>query len=620
MRKLTKTFVLQLALTLGAVASVFAAASDYTGYRTSVASGTPQAVMLSFYDGPTTRGFTWQTDTSVSSGNVWLRQGDYTTKDDIVNSAEKTATVTKTSTSGCYAYKAYVTDLSDGLWSYCLGNDDKVVLGQFTVKATPTGPITIVNVNDVQTKTAAKLTYWQNTVTAITNRLGSGTAADFILSGGDFIDGTIEDASNIDNYVQWGVVADVARPALGSAPWIMASGNHDPNLYDILVGENFYQTSDPAGCHAFTYGNVHVATIPYASSLSSTVKTWLQNDLASGAAQNARWRIVVIHYGPYTTADHGRDASSSYVTGVSTVMKDGKVDLVLQAHDHTYSKTWPYRWSGAGYTGSLEDEVNVNLSPATTNISGVVYDLNPEGTYYVSAGCAGHRVGENKTIASSTYNIKRTTCLTVISTNCLTGANASQDLDHSMFGVLTVDGNKLAYDWYAVNNDGTATHFDTLRVCKAQPGDAPDPVTPVDPTPSGNYVKYGSQYITYTGTSVETAENVAGTTDTVLIFKDNGTFKLPEDATARILVVGGGAGGVAAKKGKDSSTASSCRRYTGNGGNSGEAEEYPNVPMPSGDYNITVGAGGTGANITSSTSTDFTAGGAGEKSLKETFL
>ena len=475
--------------------------ADYTAYRKY--SGMPQSVVLSYYDGPDTRGFAWQTAASVTSGKVWIRKGDYKSADEIVGmsgTVELAATSVVQTKYNCTAHKAHTASLAEGLWSYCLGNGDKTACGQFTVRSAD-GAITAVNVNDIQTKIASKLGFWGNTIDATCATLPSGF--DFILSGGDFIDGSSDVGA--DDYVQWGVIADTARSKFGDATWIMACGNHESEAYDNgyeifkeLVSEKFDYTSAPKhiGCHVFRQGGAAILTLPYYNNnatVPSAVETWLTEKLA--AAQDAAWRIVVMHAGPYTTGDHG--PSETFLKQMTPIFAAGKVDLVLQAHDHTYSRTLPYRWTGVGYTQDATDSTVLNLAPATTNVAelaGVPFYLDPEGTFYVSAGCAGHRVGENTAYASGKdvfsftgrpYKLVTDT-VKVGSAYATAGSLGSMDVGKPMFAVLKVSGGLLTYDWYVAETDGSATLFDTLRICKTGiAGDSPaEPVDPPLPPPA----------------------------------------------------------------------------------------------------------------------------------------
>ncbi len=455
----------------------------YDNYRKTVASGNPQSIMLSYYDGPDTRGFAWQTDLTVKQGGVSVLAGDYS-QDHAAFSNAVAVVATTSSHTECVCYKASVSGLTEGVHTYRLGTTGHYAYGTFTVKL-QSQPLTILNVNDVQTKEPTKLYMWQNCVAAMDRLLGGGTKADFIISGGDFFDQN--GPSGTDNYVRWGVIADNARPAFADVPWIMASGNHDTGYYNTGVMEHYSYTSSSApGCHAFTSGPLHVATVPFvedpvSKTWPTAVEEWVKTDLAQ--AQDATWRVLVMHSGPYTTGDHGYVASSTYIQQVSKICAAYKVDLVLQAHDHTYSRTLPYRWSGQGYTTSENDSTVVNLSPATLEINGNTYYQKPEGTFYVSAGCAGHRVGEqdayaNRSGTSSytkrTYKIVTDT-VKVASEYAKVGDDGAKDVGKSMFAVLRVDGELLDYEWYVAGDNGTPVLFDVLRVSKYDPASDPLP-------------------------------------------------------------------------------------------------------------------------------------------------
>lgn len=475
--------------------------ADYLSYRKL--SGTPQSVLLTYYDGPDTRGFSWQTAASVTTGKVWLRKGDYASADDIrgkSDTIEIDATSVVHTANNCTTHRAASESLSEGLWSYCLGSDGKTACGQFTIGAADTSFVA-VNVNDIQTKIASRLSSWGNVIDATCATLPSGF--DFILSGGDFIDGSSDVGA--DDYVQWGVVADTARGKFGDAPWILACGNHESEAYDRgydifreLACEKFDYTSAPKhdGCHAFMQGGACILSLPYydnGSVVPKAVENWIVAKLA--AASEANWRIVVLHAGPYTTGDHG--AGAAFLQQLTPIFAAGKVDLVLQAHDHTYSRTLPYRWSGVGHTKIPLDAEVVNLDPVTTNVqefAGVPFYHNPEGTFYVSAGCAGHRVGELTNYASGkdVFSFSNRTYKTEIdsvkisSKYAAAGSLGSKDVGMPMFAVLKVNGGLLTYDWYVAEKDGSATLFDTLRICKEVQGalpPEPDPGTGTEPDP-----------------------------------------------------------------------------------------------------------------------------------------
>ena len=157
------------------------------------------------------------------------------------------------------------------------------------------------------------------------------------------------------------------------------------------------------------------------------------------------------------------------------ICASNKVDLVLQAHDHTFSKTLPYRWSGSGWTMADNDAAAVNLVPTTSDYAGETWDLDPGGTYYLSCGSAGHRVGEGTDYANLDGSHPYTNRYPRIAIGKIAvnskwgqaGDAASSDLGRSMFGIMRVDGRCLSYDFYMVDSsDGSHVLYDKLRIRK----------------------------------------------------------------------------------------------------------------------------------------------------------
>lgn len=461
---------------------------DYDNYRDSVAKGDPQSVMLSYWSGIDTRGFAWQQDKSIVStdsegtvtvpdGSVWIVSGNVAHEAASFNGATPIAATKAYHTGDCVTYLAHTGTLQPGAYTYRLGTTGHYAYGNFTV-GTGTDSLMVFNFSDVQMKYKDDLHMWREAVSAANQALGGGKNADFILSNGDFYDGNYPTGYS-SAYLKWGVIADNARTLFPDVPFMMTSGNHDTAAYSECIAENYtYKNGANYGCHSFNYGGVHIATVPFLGDASATtlplaVSSWLESDLAN--AQDAKWRIVSLHYGPYTTGDHGLAAGEAYIKQLTKIFAEKKVDLVIQAHDHTYSKTLPYLWSGVGYTTTENNADVINLEPETVAISGVPYYLNPEGTIYIGDGSAGDRVGENVQYATRGYGAnsyeKRTykvvtDKINVTSAKATAGDDGSKDVDRPMFGVLKVNGNLLDYEWYYADENGRSVLFDTLHITK----------------------------------------------------------------------------------------------------------------------------------------------------------
>ena len=465
----------------------------------SVVTADPGSVMLSIFAGPETRGFAWHTSADVSRGEVVLLPGEHDANEAALFAREGrvfAATTTRADEPNINRHTVVVNGLEIGaVYSYRLGCEGHWAYGRFKV-GTPDDGVTIVNLNDAQTKDARKFTMWENSCRAAARAAGGADVIDFILEGGDFYDGNLYNAgansAKGGRYCrQWGLAADFATPHLPGVPWVHASGNHDFHTYRVdsnVVVENFAVTNGGyVGCHAFDFGDVHVATLPWVDyawreDRHGRVLGWLRDDLAATRARGrTKWTVVMTHAGPYTTGDNmrGRDlaesvCASNLVRRLGAICAAGEVDLVLQAHDHTYSKTRPYRWDGPGYAFSEDDAAVIVTCPTTRWVGGTRCDVNPRGTYYVSAGCAGHRVGELSDFASAdgskSYRLRHLKVATgeinVDSRLARQGDDASADTGRSMFGVLRVTGNRLVYSFYVVARDGTAMLYDAFGIVK----------------------------------------------------------------------------------------------------------------------------------------------------------
>ena len=472
-------------------------------YANDVPTPAPKAVLVTFYDGPLTRGFSWQTDTSVTASEIRLLKGIYGEEAEaqfVRSGMHFTGVCTTVSKPSLNCHLVHTEELEAGAtYSYRLGGDGHYVYGRFAVKA-PDDEVVIVNLNDIQTKTAAELYKAENSVAISANVIGGAGRADIYLSGGDVFDLTrfqfpqgqshVVYGSNPNaNYVywKWGISVETSTRYYPGVPWLAVAGNHDYSVYRDVVAANWRTEGlSTAGCQALDYGKVHVATIPYLGSWAGVEAqyraafAWLDADLK--AASNALWKVVATHWGPYTTGDHGCSASGErtddFLRALTPILSSNHVDIVLQAHDHTYSKTVPYRWDTCGYTAVADDGSTLNLNPQTVLVGGERFEVNPRGTYYVSCGSCGHRVYENPEFASATgaTSYRNRNPRAVMGTVSLTskwmtaGSDASRDLNAQMFGVLRFSGRQMHYDWYVAEVDGTATKVDTLRVLKMPDG------------------------------------------------------------------------------------------------------------------------------------------------------
>ncbi|MBR3222682.1 MAG: metallophosphoesterase family protein [Kiritimatiellae bacterium] len=453
----------------------------------------PTAVMVTFANGPDSRGFSWQTDMTVTESEVRLVAGaaslaDFETTPLVyTGSCVQVADMPHGTTPLANCHKVIIKNLQPGTaYSYRLGGAGHYVYGRTDVKPRTSNKFTIVNLNDAQMKDPTKVAIWENSLAASVMAVCGVANVDFIINGGDLFDQNLKvNNAYVTVPIKWSIVLDPVFAFYNGVPFVSSSGNHDYREYGTRMPIEY--PTNLAGCESLDYGNVHIATIPNTGSdtYSGYVNylNWLESDLAANVARGtSTWRIVCVHFGPYTTGDHAQTAGGKELAKrLGGICAANKVDLVLQAHDHTFSKTLPYRWSGTGWTNEAQDNTVVNLTPATCTYAGETWDENPNGTYYLSCGSAGHRVGEGTEYANldgaHPYNewtpIIAIGKIAVASKWGNVGDPASSDLGRSMFGVIRVDGYRLSYDFYMIDSDdGSHVLYDKLRVSKTPPSGA----------------------------------------------------------------------------------------------------------------------------------------------------
>jgi tartrate-resistant acid phosphatase type 5 len=144
-------------------------------------------------------------------------------------------------------------------------------------------------------------------------------------------------------------------PAMGNHDYSDATPAPDTYLdYFTLPGTGIpgSNTSGNERYYDFIQGPVHFFVLnsnsqePDGATHSSTQAVWLQTQLA---ASTSRWKVVVLHHAPYSTANHG---DSSWM---QWPFDQWGVDVVFAGHDHTYERLtkdgvvyFVGGWSGPG--------------------------------------------------------------------------------------------------------------------------------------------------------------------------------------------------------------------------------------------------------------------------------
>ena len=498
---------------------------DFTpDYNYFGVDASPRGVNMTYYSDIYSRGFSWLTDENTKGTELYLVQSDKGkdadfddaelingTSLDITYNTNGSVTAEgldsskrgsgNTNTVKLVSHKVHVENLEKGkAYSYKIGSENGYTYGAFIVEKDNPEEIRALHLSDAQTKDLNKTNIWRNTFVKGVQTAGKGL--DMTLFNGDQFDQNNQTGNDKEPFrlFRYANAIDVIQDYKFDTPYMSSSGNHEPSsaYSHYLMSDINYAGYDYKGAYySYDYNFAHFVILN-TNTIDDAQINWLKSDLDN--ASNARWKIVMMHISPYTTGDHSNASANNTITEKLTpIFSQKHVDLVLQAHDHTYNKTMPYCWDSAGLTETWNNESVVNLSPDTEEIDGVIYDVDPNGTYYVTTGAAGHRVGAaeedgiyaeavmdgdtikglnpNKTYLSAKYKIEvgklkysnQYTPYTfgnyTSSQNYQEGGPATGNVNAQMFGVLDLTEGTLSYKVYTVNDD-TVKLFDSLDVLK----------------------------------------------------------------------------------------------------------------------------------------------------------
>lgn len=238
---------------------------------------------------------------------------------------------------------------------------------------------------------------WNQT---INNAVKSNPNLSFILSAGDQINQTTV-ATDKDKLEQQVEYSGFLNPtSLRSLPIATVIGNHDsmsanyknhfnnPNLFTEEVG-----ASTAGNDYYFSYGNTLIVCVN-----TNNYNCQTHQDLINKAIQaypNAKWKVLMFHQDIYGSgADHSDSDGMILRTQLTPIIEKAGFDVVLQGHDHTYSRTYQISSDGQSYskydktTDTKSSEFRTQSASCyniLTNIATSNKVINPKGTVYFEA-------------------------------------------------------------------------------------------------------------------------------------------------------------------------------------------------------------------------------------------
>ena len=251
---------------------------------------------------------------------------------------------------------------------------------------------------------------WNKTLTAA---ISEHSDVDFLVSAGDQINNTGDDNGQEREYAGF-LSADV----LSNVPVAPTIGNHDSkfanyqNHFNVPNAYTEEQNATPAGNdYYYTYGDVLFIVLNTNNYNCADHEALIKK--AEQAAPNAKWKIVTFHHDIYGSGyDHSDSDGIVLRTQLTTLLDKYDIDVVLQGHDHTYSRSYMLTSDGNTHTAYTKDNVKdeyLNVKDGKTDDSAALsskqeylnqnlcYKIvdktqgtinNPEGVLYMEANSA----------------------------------------------------------------------------------------------------------------------------------------------------------------------------------------------------------------------------------------
>lgn len=236
---------------------------------------------------------------------------------------------------------------------------------------------------------------WNN---VLNGAIKSHPDVSFIVSAGD----QVNSGDNEEQYSGY-LGADVLR----SLPVATTIGNHEKNAveytYHYNNPNNFEKASasytggrTSAGTdYYYTYGDVLFIVLDTNNYNCATHENVIKRAIKENP--NAKWRVLTFHQDIYGAAKSHSDSDGMVLrTQLTPIIDEYDIDVVLQGHDHTYSRT--YQLTSDGKQHQEYDEGNYTEDNKTYQKENECYELksdmvggtitNPEGTVYYEANSA----------------------------------------------------------------------------------------------------------------------------------------------------------------------------------------------------------------------------------------
>jgi len=359
----------------------------------------PRMVTMSFYeDTKSQMAFNWNTTWMTDS---IIQLTDNSNKEFNSNSIlefEGTVERSKVINDG-FIHRVVAENLKENTtYYYRVGDKEADVwsdIGSFTT-AKSSGTTKFVHISDPQGYEEIHYKNYNKTL-----KIAVETAKpDFFCLTGDIVNDSYADKNP--KLEQWEWALTDQKEFMLNYPFMTTAGNHEAadNDYSSRFNHPIASNQLNGSYYSFNYQNCHFISLNTNDSLSSSTNAkglsenqinWLTADLENN---DSKFTIVMMHKGIYDAGGHcsnndGADFDIEIIRKqLSPIFTKYNVDLVLQGHDHLYSRSYPL--NGEIVDDELTTDYSDELVKKEVTYDGFNYSLydNPDGTIYLNSGTA----------------------------------------------------------------------------------------------------------------------------------------------------------------------------------------------------------------------------------------
>ncbi|MCL2476500.1 fibronectin type III domain-containing protein [Candidatus Bathycorpusculum sp.] len=340
-----------------------------------------------------------------------------------------TSSAAPSSLSTMYYNRVTVTGLeTNTAYTYQLGDGNDNWSVEYTTKTGTPDSFSYIVFGDPQVSSQTYGNNWKNTLELA---LGVNSDVAFMASTGDNIDSNTR--AQYDYFF-------TPQSIFSSLPLATCMGNHEGSGTAPHVFYNPPNTNGGADVvdYWYRYGDTLFMVWDSTTGNAAGMRNFLQN--AIDANPDATWRILNFHYDVYGQgSSHALSDGKNYRDTYVPVIDEFGIDVVFNGHDHSYSRSYPMKWSGNSSTSNTLGMQPENL------IDGKATDLT--GTVYFSLNSAS---------GQKYYSLVAQQPYTAV----------MHQNNRPMFSIVDMTASSFTCTTYQVNADNTLSIIDSYTIAK----------------------------------------------------------------------------------------------------------------------------------------------------------